>query len=146
MAYIPKGDRTQVPSYPLVPKIQFLVQPLGARGPPRSFSDSQPDAARTMTLFFTNWSGLNEGFVSSDTTFPDFDLPSSGLQTKPMTRPVPQCSDSHLCFLCLLNLTLYRSYKGTLRTSRVIHPKVSFFQVKRGAGWIMLPAENTSRP
>ena len=56
-----------------------------ARGPPGSFSDAQPDAVRTKTLFFTNWSGLNEGFVPSDTTFPDFDLQSSGLQTKPLT-------------------------------------------------------------
>ena len=69
-----------------------------ARGPPRSFLDAQPDAVRTKTLFFTNWSGLNEGFVPSDTTFPDFDLQSSGLQTKPLTRPVSQCSDSHWCF------------------------------------------------
>ena len=47
-------------------------------------------------------------------------------------------------FLCLLNLMQYRSYKATLRTSRVIHPKVSFFQVKLGAGWIMSHAGYTT--
>ena len=76
-------------------------------------------------FLFSNRSCLNEGFVFSDTTFSEVDLPSSGLQTKSLTRPVLQ---------------------GTWSVCRMIYPKFSFFQVERGAGWIMLPAENTSWP
>ena len=76
-------------------------------------------------FLFSNRSCLNEGFVLLDTTFSEFDLLSRGLQTKSLTRPV---------------------FKGTWRACRMIYPKFSFSQVKRGAGWMMLPAENTSWP